>query len=285
MDKNSFGIELLESGDILKRSYMSLISNLGKTTAIITLIVSALVIFTDIGFYDLGTAALTSTALMLLIASYLMYFSLEDAGERLGEQTEDFKASSERYKQALSKIKPEDMSALRRFCADYSECELDFRRRSRIMALGLSQEDYERYKAGEPMPDEDAAKFKRAERIKPVILTPQTLLERDKTSCASELTNPEHGKLLRLAVKLIPTTACTLFTATVMLSAKDGLNAISVIEGLMKLSALPIIGFKGYAQGYGFARSTRRVWIDTKTRLLEAFTANHALELQLGKSA
>ncbi len=271
MSKDGFGIDLLESGEILRRGYTALIQNIGKTTAVITLIVSALVIFTDIGFYEFGTVSLTTTAFMLLIASYLMYFSLEEAGERLGEESEGFKESAERYREAVSRIRPEDIGALRDFCTEYCKCELDFRRKNRLIEIGLSLEDYENYTAGTPISPSAEKKLRRILRMKPIIITPKTLLERDSARCESELANPERGKLFRLAIKLIPTTLCTLFTATVMLEAKDGLNAVSVIEGLMKLAALPIIGFKGYAQGYSHAKNARRSWIDTKSRLLETF--------------
>ncbi len=275
MDKDSFGIGLLESGELLKRTYTALIANIGKTTAVITLIVSALVIFTDIGFYDIGTAAVTSGTVLLLVASYLMYFSLEESGERLGEQSEEFKETASAYRSAVEKIRPEDIDALRRFCTHYSECELDFRKRSRIMAEGLSFEDYEKYKSGGELSGASLKKLKKIHKMKPILLTPKALLERERISGKSELSNPERGKTLRLILKLIPTTICTIFTATVMLSAKEGLDAVAVIEGLMKLSALPIIGFKGYAQGYNYARGARRCWIETKVRLLEAFIKEH----------
>ncbi len=272
-NKDSFGIGLLESGEAIKRGLASLIGNIGKTTAVITLIIASLVTFTDIGFYELGAASITSTAIMLLIASYLMYFSLEEAGERLGEESEAFTASEERYKAALAKIKPEDIGALREFCVKYSECELEFRRKSKIMSAALTYEDYLKYERGEELPHKAKKRLRKISKIKPIAIAPEVLLERDRTRNKSELVNPERGKLIRLAIKLIPTTVCTLFTATVMLGAKDGLSFVSVIEGLLKLSALPIIGFKGYAQGYGYAKGARRAWIDTKTRLLEAFLA------------
>lgn len=273
MSKDGFTAELIESGESLKRGYTALIGNIGRIVAFITLTVCALVVFTDVSFYDIGTKSVTSGTLILLIGSYLMYFSLEDAGERLGEESDVFKEASARFSAAVSQVRPESIGALRDFCARYSAQELEFRRASRIMAAGASTEEYLAFKRGELTERKMRRALKRADTVRPVPLTPEMLLERDRTKSKCELADPERTKALRLAVRLIPSTLCTLFTASIMLSAKDGLSAISVIEGLLKLCALPIIGFRGYSAGYLYAKNTRRAWIDTKSRILEAFAA------------
>jgi hypothetical protein len=56
-----------------------------------------------------------------------------------------------------------------------------------------------------------------------------------------------------------------------MLTAKDGLTATAVIEGILKLSTLPVVGFRGYAAGYSYIRRSYIPWIETKSRLLEAY--------------
>ena len=62
-----------------------------------------------------------------------------------------------------------------------------------------------------------------------------------------------------------------IFTISVMISLKDNLTAAGVIEALVKLSTLPIIGLKGYSSGYEYVRGSEYAWLQTKTRLLEAF--------------
>ena len=94
MKDNNFERALLGTDDVIKRGRDLLINNVGKTVALITLLLACLVTFTDISFYELGTERFTSTLVMMLIASYLMYFSLEDAGERLGEESEEKKPPS-----------------------------------------------------------------------------------------------------------------------------------------------------------------------------------------------
>ena len=91
--KGRLEIGLIETENLIKKSSAALINNIGKTVAIITLFVTVLITFTDISFADFGTESFATSALMLMLASYLMYFSLEDAGERLCEEGEEYKKS------------------------------------------------------------------------------------------------------------------------------------------------------------------------------------------------
>ena len=62
-----------------------------------------------------------------------------------------------------------------------------------------------------------------------------------------------------------------IFTASVILTAKADLSASVIIESLLKLSALPIIGFRAYVSGYNHAKDHESAWLETKTRILTAF--------------
>ncbi len=271
MKSSEFETSLLESGELLKRSFVSLISNVGKTTAIITLAVAALVTFTDISFYSIGTESFTSALALMLIASYLMFFSLEEAGERLGEESDEFKSATLEYKQAAAKIMPQSIGQLREFCSLYALEEFRFRKESLIASAGYSKEEYEAYKRGGAADRRMKRIFKKADSLKMLELTPRLLLEREHTGKRSELQNPEGGKFKRLFIRLIPTTACMIFTASIMLGTKEGLTAGTIIESILRLAALPIVGFRGYAIGYSHAKVNRTAWIETKTRILKAF--------------
>ena len=48
-----------------------------------------------------------------------------------------------------------------------------------------------------------------------------------------------------------------------MLTAKDGLGFIEIIEGIFKLSSLLIIGLRGYLEGMTFSRYTLLAWLET----------------------
>ncbi len=257
----------------LREGYASILANASKIIAVITLIVAALVTFTDITLSDFGSNGFSTGLAVMLIASYLIYFSLEEAGEQLGTESEEYKSALRCYAEAREKISPDSIGRLRDFCCRYAAEERDFRKRSYLGEQGYTLAEYEAYRGGAPCARRARRIFRRAEAIKSVRLTPSVLMCRERTKRKSELESPERTRLLGMLLRLLPSTLCTVFTVSVMLTAKDGLTAAAVIEGILKLSALPIIGFKGYSAGYEYVRGTKSAWLETKARLLEAFSA------------
>jgi hypothetical protein len=237
-------------------------------------------------------AELGADLLVMLVASYVIYFSLEGAGERLGRDTELYK-EAERLCRAKQKEIPGDaIGRLREFCIRYSREELDYRRRAALMAAGLTSADYLGYigkRGEEPGEREEGSTggdegggvrafgrkekqvLRKTARMKPVALSPVTLLGGGVSGSGSELKNPERHKLLHLFVGLIPTTLCMLFTVSMMITAKSGLDTGTVISGIVKLSTLPMIAMRGYSKGYDYSRHTLTAWLETKTKLLSAF--------------
>ncbi|MBO7304227.1 MAG: hypothetical protein J6V09_03310 [Clostridia bacterium] len=282
--KDKFELSLLESGNLLKRGGEMLVNNVGRIIAIITLTVSALILFTDVGFSGFESKSFTSTLTVMLIASYLMYFSMADAGERLGEGSDEYKLAIERYRTLSEKIDGDKIPALREFLSEYASAERDFRRSTLLLRYGYGTADYEAYQRGEAC-DKIAKKiFKKADRIRPVVLTPRELLTKDGARAKSELKSPEGTKFLNMILRLIPTTLCMTVTVSVMLTAKENLSAAAVMEGIFKLASLPVIGFRGYAAGYQYTKHTLPIWMATKARLLDAFLkSRHSISQQVEK--
>lgn len=266
-----FDITLLSTGALIKKSYSALIANVGKAIAVITLIIAALVSFTEIGFSDAGAESFTSTLIMMLIASYIMYFSLEDAGEKLGRESEDYKSALTCYEEKRAQIGGEDIKELRKFCFDYQSEELEYRKLNALMSLGYTMEEYESYKRGERTDKHIARKLSRIDRLKRSDIEAADLLTKGSARVACELKRPGISRLIFMFCRLIPSTVCMFFTISVMISAKDGLTFSSVLESIMKLSTLPIIGLKGYSAGYEYALGGELSWLNIKTDLLDAF--------------
>jgi len=269
--KSSFDEGLLTSGELMKRGYSLLAENVGKTVAIITGIVAVLVTFTEVGFLDVNTESFTSTLILMLIASYLMYFSLEDAGEKLGRESVEYTEAEKRYDAIRRSISGEMLPSLREFCTEYSKEELSYRRSSLLLSSGYTEEEFEAYLKGKSFPKEAERIFKRVEKMKSIELSPSLLLEKNGKARRSELTDPERHKLPTLLLKLIPSTLCMIFTVSIMITTKEGLTIEGVIEGILKLSTLPVIGLKGYSGGYSYAKYSLTEWLNTKHSLLEAF--------------
>lgn len=266
-----FEASLLNSGEFMRQASLKLISNAGRAIAVITLIVAALVTFTNLSFAGFGTESFTETVLIMLLASYMIYFSMEDTGEKTGAESAEYKKALEDYCAARDTIGADNIDALRGFCSEYSIAEHEFRVNSLLVTYGESRERYEAYLSGEVgFSKRSLRAFRRASRLRAIALSPKVLLSKEHIVAKSELSNPESFKLLRLIVKLIPTTLCMLLTISIIPTAKD-MTLSAVIEGILKLSSLPIIGLRGFIAGYHHVKERRTLWIETKTRLLEAF--------------
>ena len=272
----SSGLDLgiVSSNALMKKGYSFIIANVGKTVAAITLAITALVSFTEISFSSLTGESFTSTLILMLISSYVMYFSLEDAGEKLGRESEEYREISKRHTALQTEIKKCDVARLREFCLEYRNAELEYRRSNMLFSLGYTKEEYEAYLRGEEMPPKMQKALKRVENIKRAELDAAILLSNDGQR-KSELKNPETSRLFNLFLKLIPSTVCMLFTVSVMVSIKDSMTVSGVIEALLKLSTLPVIGLKGYSGGYEYVVSSETSWLDTKCRLLDSFLKSY----------
>jgi hypothetical protein len=209
--------------------------------------------------------------LIMLLSSYLMYFSMEETGERAGEASDAYKKALARYEELSSRVSASEIPRLREFLKKYAEDDRQYRRGICLMRYGMSYEDYERIRQSEHRTKRERKILRAAERIRPVRLLPHSLLNNELGGRKSELSSPEGPKIFAMITRLIPTTVCTVFTVSVMLTAKDELTAAVIIEGILKISALPIIGFKGYIAGYKYARGAKRSYLDTKSRIIEEF--------------
>ena len=273
MRETDLQIGLASYDGLMKRSYAYIVRNTGKIIALITALISVMVTFTDISFCSFSAESFTSTLLLMLTSSYLIYFSLEDAGEKLGEESEQYLSAKQNFDAVKSAVAPTDIIALRRFCADYCAEELLFRQTAFLGSHGYSCDDLYAYKNGANFPKSATRVLKKALKMKPCDLTPPQLLSGSKTPAKGELQSPARGKFFATVTRLLPSTVCTLFTVSIMLTAKDGLTPEAIVSGLLKLSALPIVGFKGYSAGYAFAKDTRAAYLEAKSRLLANFLA------------
>lgn len=254
----------------LRSGYGAIISNASKLIALLSLLVAALVSFTDVGFGGFGSREFTSSLLIMLASSYVIYFSLEEAGEQFGEESAEYKGALIRYVKAKERVCSDSIGAMRDFCRSYADEELRFRRDSFLAERGVTKEEYE---AGicKGTARRQRHAIRRARKMKPMRLTPALLLSGEGRRCGRELENPGRTKLFGALFRLLPSTVFTIFTVSVMLTAKEGLSASVIIESILKLSTLPIIGFRGYRAGCEYVKVTKTAWLEAKCRLIESF--------------
>ena len=276
-----FDTEIIGIGDRIKGGYSYLISNFSKIVAVVTAAAATMMVFTDVTFLGINSRELTTSLLLILVSSYLMYFSLEEAGEKLYEEGEDFKNLTKEYSEELEKIGLDKLPRLREYCEKYADEELTYRKRQALLAAGLSAGEYEAFIKNGNLDTRDlqGGTFKqnrkkiralsKISKMKRLKLSPEMLLSLDSYQ-NERIKDPGRGKLFMLGVKILPSTLCMFFTASVVLTAKE-LSPVAVIEGIIKLSALPIVGFRGYINGYNYKKDSEAAWIKTKIKLLRGF--------------
>ena len=269
--KDNFEISILESGEIIRKGAKAIINNIGRVIATITLVVVALVLFCDVGFADITSESFTTTAFIMLCASYLMYFSMEEAGERLGEESDEYQSAFKSYIEKCNSISGDKIASLREFCKNYSKEDLIYRRSNMLLQYGYSEDDYKKYREGSAIDKASRRIFKKADRLRALTLTPSILLDKSATRATPEFTNPERRKLLKMIVGLIPTTICMCVTVSIILTAKSDIGIITFIEGLLKIGTLLVIGFRGYSGGYIYAKRSVPPWLIAKCRLIDEF--------------
>ena len=273
MKYGSDGRELADLERISQHGYGFIANNASKLVAFLTAAVAVVATFADVAFEGFGGVEFTVTLAVMVIASYLIHFSLEETGERYGDESEEYKAAMKRYMTARASLRPEDMDELRIFLSDYSDRELYERRRGMLFDAGISYEDYEAFLAGGVSQKATKRLFRRVSRLKAVRLTPGDLLSTRAARRENEFEDPEARKVFKLFLGMLPTTVCMFFTVSVVLNVKDGLTPSTIADGIFKLSTLPIIGFRGYIAGYKHSRGVKADWLESKARLLESFSA------------
>ena len=270
-DYNRLDVTLLTGNESFRGKLVSLVNNMGKAVAAIAAIVAALITFTDITLSELTLATFVPSLIAMLICSYVIYFSMEDAGEDLGKSSEEYRSALKKYSEERGKIGGNDIEPMRCFCNEYAKEELAFRKESLMLTYGISAAEMSDFLEGKELPRKKRRLCRRICSLKPATLTPQLLLSRKRWHKRSELSNPEKSKVPMLLLKILPSTICMILTVSVMLNVKEDMTASDVINGILKLSALPVIGFKGYSAGYGYTKNSLSLWIETKANILEKF--------------
>ena len=246
---SDFEKSILEGGRIMQKTQSFLVENMGKTIALVTGMIAVLVSFTEIGFCDISSRDFTLNAIFMLICTYIMYFSLEDTGERTGKTSAEYVERENEFKAIQKKIDSSKIGSLRDFLKDYKMQEYRYRRENLILAYGLSVEEYENMCKLEKLTLRQRMIIRKVERLKPIDITPKTLMARSIGEGGSEIANPKSARLFKIILNLIPSTLCMLFTVSIMLSAKDNLTTSDIIDSIVKLTTRPAIALKGYCQG------------------------------------
>ncbi len=262
---------LLDTDLTVKKTVGALLNNIGKTIAIITLTVATLVTFTDISFGQFGSESFTGTLMIMTVCATVLYFSLEDAGERLGMQENEYKRAKNDYEAAKEKIKADNLESFKEYLNEIALSTRGSQQSEMLLEHGLSQSDLDSYLRGENPDKKRAAILKKISRIKVKSINVMDILSSAHQKHTEGFKNPKGRHFVNLCLKILPSLLCMTVTVSIMLTTKEDMSAASVISGVMKLSTLPIIGLRGYIAGYNFAKDELSAYLESKKRIIEGF--------------
>lgn len=246
----------------LSKGRQKLFAHIGFWIAALSLLVAALVTFTDISLLSITTQSFTVTMAVYVTVTVLMYLSLEEEGERTGRSEKNYKDAEAALLKTAALISPARFSRLERFCCNYAKEEFAERRARLLLVHGISDENPEQA---------PPAVRRKLERLRPLQISAFMLLGSSLKEGDSPLCNPEKRRRNRRLTRLLPSLICMTFGIGIAIGAHDSLTTSAILEGVFKLSALLIIGLRGYTQGYLFTSEAEIPFLRAKTRLLERF--------------
>ena len=262
--------DLILAGGVLRQGYSYLIANVGKAIATISALIAVMITFTEIGFEGISTVEVATEAIVITICSYVIYFSMQDAGMKIGEEEEGYKRAMEKFKMAKDQLTPTMIAPLRSFLTEYKIKELEYRRDEMLIAYGISKELYEKDRPAGLSKREKRA-IRRVKRIKPIRLDHVGLMGGASGIKGSKAVLSNKGAGLRSLFHLLPSTLATVFTVSLVLKIKPDMTPSDVIQGLIRLSALPVAALKGYLGGFRTKSEDWVLTLEVKTQIIEEF--------------
>ena len=257
-----------ESERLLSQSLASLtkgkqriFAHIGLWIAVLSLLAAALVTFTDISLLSVSAEDMTLRLGVYAAVTVVIFLSLAQEGEHTARTEGSFKDAERIYLAAEARIRPEHYGALDEFCRRYTEKELLQRRKRLLLTYKKTEED-----ASLPF-----ALRKKLARLRPLPIHAAMLLGRDTEGAGAPLWQPARRRRHRFIAKLTPSLFCMSIGIGIAIGAREPLSTSAVLEGLFKLSALTIIGLRGYMQGYLLVEEAEVPFIRAKARLLEQF--------------
>lgn len=247
----------------LSRGRQKIFAHIGFWIAALSLLVAALVTFTDISLLSISTQRFTVTMVVYATVTVLMYLSLAEEGERTGRSEKAYKEAEDALTKAANSISPVSFGRLEAFCQAFVREEFSERRARLLLAYGISDE------SSAPPP----AACRRLKRLRPLQINALMLLGSTLKEGDSPLCNTEKRRRSRLLLRLMPSLLWMIFGIGIAIGAHDSLTTSAILEGIFKLSALLIIGLRGYTQGYLFISEAEIPFLRAKMQLLERFLA------------
>ena len=198
---------------------------------------------------------------ILLFCSYGMYICCTDGGVKNGYATDIYKSTVKRYDELKNKIQESCLTRMNDFCAHYIAEELKQMRMQYLSAACITYEVYlDKYaKLGGKDINEltdltslQKKAVKKANRIRPIKLTPEMILSQGKTwhYRSALAATPGTMKNVAFTVKIFKMSFISICMPLIALDVIMEPSWIVFAEVCLKLFTVVLNGFDGHKDGY-----------------------------------
>ena len=198
---------------------------------------------------------------ILLFCSYGMYICCMDSGTKNGYATDVYKTTVERFEELKSRIDNSLLYKMNEFCAHYIREELKQMRMQQLSTACIPYEVYlDKYaklgrkeiKAITELTSLQKKAVRKANRIRPIKLTPEMILSQGKTIHYRSALSAAPGtmKNISFTVKLFKMSFISICMPLIALDVITEPSWVVFAEVCLKLFTVILNGFDGHYDGY-----------------------------------
>lgn len=198
---------------------------------------------------------------LILFGSYAMYICCADSGINKGYATDMYKDSVNRFGELKKTIEESMLPRMNEFCNHYIAEEL---RKTRMQYLAVACIPYEVYAekyvmlgkkeldALSELTDSQKKAVRKANRVKPIKLTPEMILTLGKTvhSRSALSATPNTMKNITFGVKILKMSFLSIVMSLIALDVILEPSWTVFAEVCLKLATVIINGFDGHKEGF-----------------------------------
>lgn len=266
-----------------KKIQKSFLNYAGMLVGVLLLGVVIIVMTTEIHLTTFADfARIGMEFFVLAFCSYTMYLNLADSGMRFGLRASTYVSTVDNYDSLKDEIiSSKTQGLMNDFCQEYITTELINIRTLILSEVGISYETYKRYIGKDKediLKEEGLSKNQKkaiikANRTKPILLTPEMILQRGRNSKRRNPlgVSPQTKKNIDYTIKAVRTFVVSALMSVIVFEAVTEPTRTVIASVCLKLISVIVNGFLGYKFGYENIVFDTSNYISNQSDLLSQF--------------
>lgn len=264
----------------VKRSAKGIFKNFSILLAIAAMVVLIALVFADVSFVPTFSVRWAIKLVFYLLMMYILFFSMQSTGVQDGHVQDSYIEVKGKYDELRESIRSDsELEDLQDFCDEYIVKEL---KHARTKVLRAASIPYPMFEAEwldneNPLPKTISRKKRLAiviaRRLKPVVLTPDMLLNCGslKPGRAPLGASPSAMLMRRTLVKMLPRTAMTFLVTDFAVSVITNPTWETLITGIMMCFVGVLCAYEGYESGFKNIVDDTVRYVDRQVNVLSQY--------------